>query len=133
MKKHQEVTLAIRLRRDDFGEILRLAVHSSFAPEVYASQGDWKREVSGSDVRLQWDPDHGPSGNPVERRAIQLGLRGEILAKYVNEFLPNIQVMSRRLPRIMTDQTTTIGVARTQDALDVMLPIVYEVQQIARP
>jgi NADP-dependent 3-hydroxy acid dehydrogenase YdfG len=58
---------------------------------------------------------------------------GEILAKYVNEFLPNIQVMSRRLPRIMTDQTTTIGVARTQDALDVMLPIVYEVQQIARP
>jgi NAD(P)-dependent dehydrogenase (short-subunit alcohol dehydrogenase family) len=57
---------------------------------------------------------------------------GEILAKYVSEFLPNIHVVSRRLPRIMTDQTATIGVARTQDALDVMLPIVYEVQQIAR-
>jgi hypothetical protein len=58
---------------------------------------------------------------------------GEVLAKYINEFLPNIQVVSLRLPRIMTDQTATIGVARTQDALDVMLPIVYEVQQIARP
>jgi hypothetical protein len=57
---------------------------------------------------------------------------GEILAKYISEFLPNLQVVSRRLPRIMTDQTATIGVARTQDALDVMLPIVDEVQAIAR-
>ena len=58
---------------------------------------------------------------------------GEILAKYLNEFLPTIQVVSRRLPRIMTDQTATVGVASAQDALDVMLPIVYEVQAIARP
>jgi NAD(P)-dependent dehydrogenase (short-subunit alcohol dehydrogenase family) len=57
---------------------------------------------------------------------------GEVLAKHLNEFLPNVHVMSRRLPRILTDQTATIGVASTHDALDVMLPIVYEVQQIAR-
>jgi NAD(P)-dependent dehydrogenase (short-subunit alcohol dehydrogenase family) len=58
---------------------------------------------------------------------------GEVLAKYLNEFLPTVHVVSRRLPRIMTDQTATIGVARALDALDVMLPIVYEVQTIARP
>jgi hypothetical protein len=58
---------------------------------------------------------------------------GEILAKYINAFLPPVQVISRRLPRTLTDQTTTVGVASTRDALDVMLPIVYEVQQIARP
>jgi acyl dehydratase len=58
---------------------------------------------------------------------------GEILAKYINGFLPNVHVISRRLPRILTDQTATIGVASTHDALDVMLPIVYEVQRIARP
>jgi hypothetical protein len=58
---------------------------------------------------------------------------GETLAKYVGEFLPAIHVVSRRLPRTMTDQTATIGVAHTQDALDVMLPIVYEIQQITRP
>jgi acyl dehydratase/NAD(P)-dependent dehydrogenase (short-subunit alcohol dehydrogenase family) len=57
---------------------------------------------------------------------------GEILANYINAFLPNIQVITKRLPRILTDQTATIGVARAQDALDVMLPIVYEVQDIAR-
>lgn len=58
---------------------------------------------------------------------------GEILAKYINDFLPHAQVIARRLPRIMTDQTATIGVAGTQDALDALLPIVYEVQQTGRP
>jgi acyl dehydratase len=58
---------------------------------------------------------------------------GEALAKYINAFLPQVQVISRRLPRVMTDQTATVGVASVRDALDVMLPIVYEVQQIARP
>jgi hypothetical protein len=58
---------------------------------------------------------------------------GEALANYINAFLPQVQVISRRLPRVMTDQTATVGVASGRDALDVMLPIVYEVQQIARP
>ncbi len=58
---------------------------------------------------------------------------GEVLAKYLNAFLPEVDVVSRRLPRIMTDQTATVGVASAHDALDVMLPIVYEVQQTARP
>jgi hypothetical protein len=93
-KENQEVTLAVRLRREAFDEILREAVHSSYTPEVYASQDDWKRAVARSDVRLQWDPDHGPSGNPVERRAIQLGLRGEVLSRYAREWLIDIQDIS---------------------------------------
>ncbi len=58
---------------------------------------------------------------------------GEILANYVREFMPNIQVLHRRLPRILTDQTAMVGVASADNALDVMLPIVYDVQQMARP
>ncbi len=60
-------------------------------------------------------------------------MAGEILAKYLNEFTTNIQIICRRLPRILTDQTATVGVASADNALDVMLPIVYEVQQMARP
>ena len=88
------MTLAVRLRRDAFDEILGQAVHSSFEPEVYETHEEWKRAVAGSDVRLQWDPDHGPSGNPVERRAIQLGLRGDILARYAREWLLGIEDIS---------------------------------------
>jgi hypothetical protein len=31
--------------------------------------------VARSEVRLQWNPDHDPTGNKLERRALQLGLR----------------------------------------------------------
>jgi len=60
-------------------------------------------------------------------------MAGEVLARYLNEFMTNLQIISRRLPRILTDQTATVGVASADNALDVMLPIVYEVQQMARP
>lgn len=33
-------------------------------------------------MRLQWDPDHLPTGDKCERRAVQLGLRGEALEAY---------------------------------------------------
>jgi hypothetical protein len=93
-KEGQEVTLTVRLRRDAFDEILSLAVHSAFDTKIYGSEDEWKRAVAGSNVRLQWDPDHGPSGDPVERRAIQLGLRGDVLARYAKEWLLDIQDIS---------------------------------------
>jgi hypothetical protein len=94
-KDGQEVVLAVRLKRSAFDEILRLAVHSSFVPEVYENALAWKAAVGTSDVRLQWDPDHDPSGAPVERRAIQLGLRGDVLAKYAKEWLLGIEDVSQ--------------------------------------
>jgi hypothetical protein len=93
-KEGQEVVLAVRLKRSAFDEILRRAVHSTFVPEVYGTEDAWKRAVAGSDVRLQWDPDHGPSGNPAERRAIQLGLRGEVLARYAKDWLLEVEDIS---------------------------------------
>ena len=93
-KQNQEVALAVRLMRAAFDEILGLAVPSSFAPDVYETHEAWKRAVTGSDVRLQWDPDHDPAGRPVERRAIQLGLRGEVLARYAKDWLLGIEDIS---------------------------------------
>jgi Domain of unknown function (DUF4291) len=93
-KPDQEVTLAVWLRRSAFDAILREAVHSSFVAEVYASEDEWKRAVAGSSVRLQWDPDHNPAGGKVERRAIQLGLRGEMLAGYAREWIVRVEDVS---------------------------------------
>ena len=78
----QEVVLAVRLRRAFFDSLLRDAVASSFGASGLDDRDEWKRAVASSDVRLQWDPDHYPSGGKCERRAIQLGLRGERLAAY---------------------------------------------------
>src|SRR2546423_11697806 len=78
-KPGQEVTLALRLRRCFFDSLLAQAVPSSWDPGQYTTRGDWERAVATSDVRRQWDPDHHPSGAKLERRAIQLGLRGNAL------------------------------------------------------
>ncbi|MGC4120931.1 MAG: DUF4291 family protein [Myxococcales bacterium] len=59
---------------------------SSFHPAVSANPEEWERQLKHSTVRLQWDPDHHPTGAKQERRAIQLGLRGEALRKYVHEW-----------------------------------------------
>lgn len=78
----QEVILAIRLRRSFFDSLLQQTVPSSFTPALYAHHDEWKVAVGRSNVRLQWDPDHTPTGHKCERRAIQLGLRGETLEAY---------------------------------------------------
>ncbi len=84
-KPNQTCTLAIRLSRALWEEILSLAVPSSFVAELFVSPGHWKREVAGSEVRLQWDPDHLPRGGKATRRAVQLGLRGEMLRRFATE------------------------------------------------
>ncbi len=73
-KPGQEVILAIRIRRDFFESVLSAAVPSSYDPDLYSTKEAWKKSVAKSSVRLQWDPDHAPSGAREERRAIQLGL-----------------------------------------------------------
>ncbi|MFO0979030.1 MAG: DUF4291 family protein [Planctomycetaceae bacterium] len=88
------VTLAIRIVRSAFEELLAEAVHSTFNPHVYAAANDWKKAVEDSDVRLQWDPDHGPNGNPLPRRAIQLGLRGSALRRYARDWIIEIENIS---------------------------------------
>src|SRR5262245_38384670 len=83
-KEGQERVLAVRLRRTFFDGILKQAVPSTYVRELYADRAAWQADVDRSDVRLQWDPDHGPSGAKLERRAIQLGLRGPVLAEYAS-------------------------------------------------
>lgn len=91
-KDGQEVVLAITLARHAFDTILSRAVPSSFGQvDRYADRAAWARAVKTSDVRLQWDPDHGPGGQALERRAIQLGLRGDVLAKFASEWILAIE------------------------------------------
>jgi hypothetical protein len=61
---------------------------------LYSDEAAWERAVSTSPVRLQWDPDHDPSGTKAQRRAIQLGLRGDVLARYAREWVLEIEDIS---------------------------------------
>jgi hypothetical protein len=90
-KDGQDVVLAIWLQRPAFAAILAGAVASTHDPRRYPDRAAWQAAVKTSDVRLQWDPDHGPSGAPLERRAVQLGLRGDVLARYARESIVAIE------------------------------------------
>jgi hypothetical protein len=81
-KGNQEVTLGLGVRRAFFDTLLAEAVPSSWDRHRFATEEEWSRTVAGSSVRLQWDPDHHPSGSRSGRRALQLGLRGEVLEAF---------------------------------------------------
>jgi hypothetical protein len=81
-KENQETTLGLRIRRSFFDSMLSEAVPSTWDRSLFTTQDDWSRAVSRSSVRLQWDPDHHPSGAKLDRRAIQLGIRGERLKAF---------------------------------------------------
>ena len=90
----QEITLAVRLKRIFFDAALAQSVPSSFGASNYENNETWQGAVAASSVRLQWDPDHDPSGAKCERRALQLGLRGEMLRRYAREAIIEIEDIS---------------------------------------
>lgn len=89
-KQGQERILAIDLKREGFDEIVRNSVFSSFREVSDLSKEEWKEKLENSEVRCQWDPDRDIYGNPIGRRAIQLGIKGETVKKYINEWIVNI-------------------------------------------
>lgn len=93
-KEGQEMVLAVRILRSAFDEILSQAVASTFQSDLYETREAWQRAVAQSEVRLQFDPDHDPNGTPLSRRAIQLGLRGEVLKNYAQPWIVEIQDIS---------------------------------------
>ena len=93
-KESQEVVLAVKIQREGFDKILAAAVCSGYESDLYPTEKDWKHALHHSDVRLQWDPDHSPTGGKLTRKAIQLGLRGDILAAYAREWIISIEDIS---------------------------------------
>lgn len=53
---------------------------------------------------------------------------GETLCAHLASFVPDLEIVVRRLPRILTDQTATVFPVRSESPLEVMLPIVRQVQ-----
>ena len=91
-KENQERVLGIRIDRAFFEEILATAIPSTWNAEDFTTREEWQAAVAGSSVRLQWDPDHDPTGRAVDRRAIQLGLRGEMLRRLAEDAVEILDV-----------------------------------------
>jgi len=84
----QRRILAIDISREGFQWAL---THSSPShPEPSMSKEDWAKLKATSPVRIQWDPERNLHHQPLPYRAIQIGMSGEAVSLYVNQWIRKI-------------------------------------------
>ncbi|WP_299135609.1 DUF4291 domain-containing protein [uncultured Tenacibaculum sp.] len=94
-KEGQEIVLAIHLKKEAFERYLSKAVYSNYQEDIYTTRENWQEQVKNSSIRLQWDPDHNPYGDKIDRRAIQIGIRNNEIIKYATEDIIEIEDISQ--------------------------------------
>ncbi|WP_018681344.1 DUF4291 domain-containing protein [Actinokineospora enzanensis] len=89
-KPDQEKVLAIDITRDGFHWALAHAALSHFVADVHGDRETWSASVKASPVRVQWDPERGLRHQPLAHRSIQIGLRGDAVRRYIDEWITEI-------------------------------------------
>ncbi|MEO0561522.1 MAG: DUF4291 family protein [Chloroflexota bacterium] len=91
-KTRQEAILKIKLTHAGFLTILGESVETSYNPAVYTSEDVWRRALKRGNVRHQWDPERTLAlGKHPMRRAIQIGIRGWVVERYVQEWIIGLE------------------------------------------
>lgn len=99
-KPGQERILAILITRDGFEWALAHAALSHYEPGTYASEQQWAEQKRTSPVRVQWDPDRSVTLAPLSHRAIQIGLSGEAVDRYLDQWITTITDITPLAERI---------------------------------
>jgi hypothetical protein len=106
-KPCQEHILSIRISREGLEWALQHACLSHYDPQVYASMESWKRQLVASPVRIQWDPERDRHLNKLASRSIQIGLSGEAVPRYLNDWIVDIKDITgdcRKLQAMIADE-----------------------------
>lgn len=91
-KPGQEIVLGIEITREGFEWALKNAVLSRFTPSIHSSSEKWKQLLAAKPVRIQWDPERDWRLQSISGvRAIQVGLSGEAVERYVKEWVVQIE------------------------------------------
>lgn len=80
-KKNQEYILALDIYREAFDNLLERAVLTS--PEEHNSDS-WEKDFKETTVYCQWDNDRSISGKALNRYAIQIGIKSDILKDFIS-------------------------------------------------
>ncbi|EEQ27386.1 hypothetical protein McanMca71_005736 [Microsporum canis] len=89
-KPNQERVLAIEITRSGFEWALRNACLSHVDESLYRDKSAWEARMQASCVRVQWDPERDFNFTPLNYRSIQIGLKGEAVDRYVDEWIVSI-------------------------------------------
>ncbi|WP_240436779.1 DUF4291 domain-containing protein [Streptomyces sporangiiformans] len=85
-KAGQETVLAVEVTRDGFEWALRHACLSSYVRGVHPDRATWQRQLKRAPTRIQWDPERDLHLHALPYRSLQLGLAGEAVRRYADEW-----------------------------------------------
>jgi hypothetical protein len=99
-KPGQERVLAIRISRAGFEWALTHSCLSHYDRARHADRAAWSRSLRASPVRIQWDPERSPRLGALPHRSLQVGLSGEAVHRYVDEWTLSVTDVTADVRRI---------------------------------
>ena len=99
-KARQERVLAIEITREGFEWAIRHSCLSHHPPDDEMCREEWQKKLRSSPVRIQWDPERDLSLRSLDYRSIQIGLSGEAVDKYVDEWIVSINDVTGTMKKI---------------------------------
>jgi hypothetical protein len=99
-KEGQERVLAIEISREGFEWALEHSCLTHYDPTVYPDAASWRRRLSMTCVRIQWDPERDLHLAPLGHRSIQVGLTGEAVTRYTGDWIVSIAEETQRMKQI---------------------------------
>ncbi|MEU5319419.1 DUF4291 domain-containing protein [Streptomyces sp. NPDC021056] len=90
-KEGQETVLAVEITRDGFEWALRHACLSAYVRGLHPDRAAWQRQLKRAPARVQWDPERDLHLRPLPHRALQLGLSGEAVRRYADEWTVGVR------------------------------------------
>jgi hypothetical protein len=101
-KAGQETVLAVEISRSGFEWALRHAYLSHYVRGLHPDRSTWQRQVKRAPARVQWDPERDLHLRPLPYRSLQLGLSGEAVRRYADEWIVNITDVTPLAQKIHT-------------------------------
>ena len=98
----QKRILAIDITHEGFLWALSNSCPSSFKSDIFTSYEQWQKQKENSPVRIQWDPERDFRLNKLDHRAIQIGLTGQAVHKYTQDWIVNITDITTLAQQIKT-------------------------------
>ncbi|WP_372367811.1 DUF4291 domain-containing protein [Candidatus Uabimicrobium sp. HlEnr_7] len=125
-KSRQEAILKIKICHEGFLKILSCAAVSSYSENLFVNKRQWRDQLKSTSVRYQWDPDRDLHLNKLRRRAIQLGISGDVIHDYVNKYIMSLEDVTSLAHEIKKVFRTKKS-ARTEKLPEVPLETIYNV------
>jgi hypothetical protein len=130
-KADQERVLGIRISRDGFEWALAHSCLSHYDPAIDRSYERWAERKRASPVRIQWDPERSLHLEPLDHRAIQIGLSGEAARRYVHEWITEIVDVTGRAEQIHALVTAgDLAAARAMVPVEHVYPLPEDLERI---